>query len=241
MIVLKRVLRRLVAGNSNSLQPTSSVAQPPLAVPSDGKKLNLGCGFDHREGWVNVDLHDWHKPDVLCDVTNLTAFEDQIASHALAQDILEHIHRLRCVSTLQEWNRVMKTGGLLEVRVPNVIALVGLMQRPEFDTLEGHRTLTQNLFGSQSYEGDYHYNGFTHHTMRDVLERSGFTLVNLGSHDEWLFQVTAQKMEHCPPDARLRLDGDEAFVEAMGVLDEERPHTLRMLSAGMPREVLLGH
>ena len=29
----------------------------PAAWP---RKLNLGCGFDRRQGYVNVDLHDFH-------------------------------------------------------------------------------------------------------------------------------------------------------------------------------------
>ena len=29
------------------------------------RRLNLGCGFDVRPGYLNVDLHAWHKPDLL--------------------------------------------------------------------------------------------------------------------------------------------------------------------------------
>jgi hypothetical protein len=35
------------------------------------KRVNLGCGFDHRPGFLNVDIHDFHHPDLLADVTQL--------------------------------------------------------------------------------------------------------------------------------------------------------------------------
>ena len=31
-------------------------------------KLNLGCGFDHREGWLNVDSFPECRPDRLLDI-----------------------------------------------------------------------------------------------------------------------------------------------------------------------------
>ena len=75
----------------------------PLSM-IEGIKYNLGCGHDIRNGWVNIDLHERHHPDIVADVTNLSVIEDETGSYVLAQDILEHIHRDRCVSTLQEWN-----------------------------------------------------------------------------------------------------------------------------------------
>jgi len=47
-------------------------------------KLNLGCGYDYREGWLNVDLHDWHPADLFCDVTWLHSIQDGCAGYVLA-------------------------------------------------------------------------------------------------------------------------------------------------------------
>lgn len=35
-------------------------------------KLNLGCGFRKKEGFVNVDLGDFCTPDVICDLARET-------------------------------------------------------------------------------------------------------------------------------------------------------------------------
>ena len=34
-------------------------------------RLNLGCGFDRREGYTNVDFQEFHHPDLHADVRDL--------------------------------------------------------------------------------------------------------------------------------------------------------------------------
>jgi hypothetical protein len=43
--------------------PTASALPDPLP-----RKLNLGCGWDKRDGYLNVDLHGSHDPDLVADV-----------------------------------------------------------------------------------------------------------------------------------------------------------------------------
>jgi len=31
-------------------------------------KLNLGCGLDKREGYINLDVRKEVKPDIVCDL-----------------------------------------------------------------------------------------------------------------------------------------------------------------------------
>jgi hypothetical protein len=221
--------------------------KPALPVPSvDGIKMNLGCGFDLRPGWMNIDLHGQHNPDLVCDATYLQPIEDNVASYVLAQDILEHIHRDRCISTLQEWNRVLKTGGLIEIRVPDVLAIARLMREPQSDTLEGHRKMLHCLFGTQGYEGDFHLNGFTERSLRDDLGQSGFQIERLIHKDEWLFEVIARKIEHCPPAAMLRSASDDEFLNlayesifGRPADDGGKAYFSKILASGTPREVVL--
>jgi len=34
----------------------------PLDFPD---RINIGCGFDHRDGYLNVDFQDFHDGDVV--------------------------------------------------------------------------------------------------------------------------------------------------------------------------------
>jgi predicted SAM-dependent methyltransferase len=72
--------------------PNHSTASETKTQPA-GLKLNLGCGFDIRAGYVNIDANDEHHPDLVSDVANLSALADGVAIEALAQDVLEHLPR----------------------------------------------------------------------------------------------------------------------------------------------------
>ena len=202
--------------------------------------------MDFREGWVNIDLHSAHKPDIVADITDLKPLDDNYAGYALAQDILEHVPRDCCSTALREWNRVLKPGGLLEVRVPDVIALASLLQAPDRQTPKAQDTLLQCLFGTQRYNGDFHYNGFTELSLTQAFNEAGFEVVHIGHHDEWLFQAVARKVAHRPPEALLRIGGDEEFLDQAyrAILKREadpggRAHFLEKLASGIARESIL--
>lgn len=215
-------------------------------VPMEGPRLNIGCGWDYREGWVNVDMHERHNPDVVADATRLVAFEDDHFAYVLAQDILEHVHRDRVMTALGEWNRVLLLDGLLEVRTTDVIAIATLMQHPDRATPEQHELLLRCMFGSQGYEGDYHLSGFTVIWLRHALCKAGFEVVKLCHKDQWLLEVIARKVAHRPPDQLLSLQTDAEFLDAayLKVLnrapdDGGRDYWLDQLRTGTPREVVL--
>lgn len=85
-------------------------------------KLNLGCGFDKREGWINADNFKECDPDVFVDIESVPwPFEDDSFDHILMKHVLEHVGAtfagFRAV--MRELYRVLKPGGLLEVHVPH--------------------------------------------------------------------------------------------------------------------------
>ena len=81
------------------------------------KKLNLGCGKDIREGWINLDLIDGEGIDVLHDLNNLPLpFEDNEFDYVLCKDILEHIDVIPVINDIY---RILKKGGILRIRVPH--------------------------------------------------------------------------------------------------------------------------
>lgn len=177
------------------------------------KKLNLGCGLNKKEGYVNVDLNDFHKPDLLCDVSMLTSLPDEYYQYILAEDILEHIPKNRCENTLLEWNRILTIDGILEIRVPDVMGIFNLLQEPGRQTLEEQNCLLNNLFGTQNYDGDFHYNGFTEIVIRHLLKSTGFNIISLEVLHEWLFHIMAHKVENKRCHHMYYLKSDEEFLK----------------------------
>jgi predicted SAM-dependent methyltransferase len=215
----------------------------PSAHP---RRVNLGCGFDKRDGYLNVDLHSMHSPDLVSEVTDLRSLPSNYYEHAVAQDVLEHITRLRTRTALREWNRILQTGGTLELRVPNVVGLVQLLMQKQNRSPARQEQLLQCLFGTQRYDGDFHQSGFTDIYLKALLEEAGFKVVKLASMDEWLFHVLARKVAHAPPSALLRIEKDADFLRAvyqemLGRDPDPQAEDFfgQRLSAGMVREIVV--
>lgn len=86
-------------------------------------KLNLGCGFDKREGWLNVDGFAACEPDKLMDIEATPwDLETGAFDHILMKHVLEHVGAQFSVfaAVMAELYRVAAPGGLLEIHVPHV-------------------------------------------------------------------------------------------------------------------------
>lgn len=80
-------------------------------------KLNIGCGKDIREGWINLDRVPLPGVDVVHDLSVLPLpFSDQSLDEILCQDVLEHVEY---IALLRDIHRILRKGGKLFVRVPH--------------------------------------------------------------------------------------------------------------------------
>ena len=192
---------------------------PVTGAASGGLRLNVGCGPDRREGYVNVDMHAAFSPDVVADVSDMPMFPDGCAVEVLARDVLEHLPRRATLETLVEWNRVLAPGGRLSIRVPSLEAIAGHLGATR--SFAEHETWVRNLFGSQAYPGDFHLTTFTRPLLEGYLDAAGFGARDISLAEGWLFDAGATKtrsVANAERDRRRRLlavEGDEGFVEAL--------------------------
>ena len=152
-------------------------------------RLNLGCGYDKREGYLNVDLHGFHGPDLVGDVRSLPALPSGRYTEIVAQDVLEHLERADGPVALAEWRRLAAPGARLRLRVPDLPSLLRWLR--EKDDPDHHRRVLHHMFGTQAYNGDFHLSGYTELLLCDELFRADFGDVEMGLHDEWLWDVEA--------------------------------------------------
>lgn len=82
------------------------------------RKLNIGCGVDKKEGYVNLDWLEELEPDV---VHNLNEYPYPFADNSF--DFIEIFHILEHLEkpfeAMAELNRILAPGGELYIKVPH--------------------------------------------------------------------------------------------------------------------------
>jgi len=79
-------------------------------------KLQLGCGEDKIEGYINCDKSKAVKPDKIINLENKLPFKDNVADEILMNHVLEHITNF--VELMHEIYRISKPGAKIEIRTP---------------------------------------------------------------------------------------------------------------------------
>ncbi len=85
-----------------------------------GLRLNLGCGMDRLDGYVNVDRHG--EPDLRHDLEVVPwPWPDDSVSEILLKHVLEHLGRdpMVYLEIMKELYRVCQNGATIRVMVPH--------------------------------------------------------------------------------------------------------------------------
>lgn len=89
-------------------------------MSDDERKLNIGCGHDYLEGYINLDRSSDVKADTYADLETCAdtplPFPDDHFDEILASHIIEHIHNI--LPLMQELHRIAKPGAYLILRTP---------------------------------------------------------------------------------------------------------------------------
>lgn len=139
-------------------------------------KLNLGCGGDVREGWINVDLFVKVSGITRADVCNLP-FPPGSIEYILAQDILEHISHRRVKTVFASWARLLEPQGKLEIRCPDSEAQCRAM----LDGTWNSDLFSYMMFGAQDHEGNEHRCGWTQRDLSLLYAQNSLNVLQCGS------------------------------------------------------------
>ena len=81
------------------------------ASRSGKKLLNVGCGPNLVEAYINLD-YAWRPGlDLCCDITRGIALPDGSLDGIYTEHCLEHISFQQCLKVLKEFHRLLKPGG----------------------------------------------------------------------------------------------------------------------------------
>ena len=164
-------------------------------------KLNLGCGKDFREGWVNVDIKD---ADINADIRSLP-FKNDSASHIMLIHVLEHFSFIDEEKVWKEVYRVLRPTGLITVEIPDLYWICqqlveaqdtwktfykitndpsdpnyGFGSGPGIDVVHGQ--LMTYIFGSQTTPYHFHTNGYTRGKIVGIAKLLNLEVLTLSSN-----------------------------------------------------------
>lgn len=84
------------------------------------KMLNIGCGATHHPDWINLDVSS-HEPSVLSvDINNGLPFSSDSITVCYSSHLLEHLDKEGARYFLAECIRVLKSGGVIRLAVPDL-------------------------------------------------------------------------------------------------------------------------
>lgn len=138
-------------------------------------RVNLGCGHLPLEGYVNVDSRDLPGVDVVADVRNLP-FDNGSVDEFFSAHFLEHFPEQQIVRVLLPYLRQkLSPNGRFRAVVPDVDAMMReyVAGRYEYDKLR------EVVYGSQDYDGDFHYNMYTPESLSRILSDTGFVAIDI--------------------------------------------------------------
>jgi len=166
-----------------------------LRLCAERKKLNLGCGTDIRDEYVNIDIQSFPGINLIADVSDLNLISDESVEYIVAQHILEYIPRPRMVKTLNEWRRVLALGGVLEVRVTDMGLVTKQLYLNEVSKEMGLHTemVVALLYGKQIDDHDTRYNGFTSEFLQGILAGCNFSIIGV-THEDYDVIISAKRV-----------------------------------------------
>ncbi|MCW5549111.1 MAG: hypothetical protein KIT44_09125 [Opitutaceae bacterium] len=153
----------------------------PPRVPTGEQLLNLGCGQNGREGYVNADFFRLRgRGNCPCfwglDLRYPLNCPDNYWAGAFTEHTLEHLHPADVLALLKELHRTMQPGAWLRIIVPDlgryVDYYVGKPVPSEFLVWQPRGAALRSV--AQNY---LHASLWDFELLEDCLRRAGFTTI----------------------------------------------------------------
>jgi predicted SAM-dependent methyltransferase len=154
-------------------------------------KLHLGCGPRLKEGWINIDLEDC--ADITLDLREPLPFPNDSCSLIYSEHFLEHIDYPEPVtSLLMECQRVLKSGGVLSIVVPDLeMVLTSYVKGGTEEYYAAQRKWHPDWCKTHMEHINYNFRQNNEHrfaydfeTLKYLLEKSGFIEVRQRNFDD---------------------------------------------------------
>ena len=160
------------------------------------RKLNLGCGKNKMEGWVNIDSVAGQAPDLVHDMGRPLPFEDESVDEIIADGLLEHFDKYARHLAFYDWARVLKIGGKITVGVPNFPKILRRYFKFSFDDFVD-TVFGENMWDGQTYLGQFgiHKWGYSERSLREFAALFGSEAEGVVKESLYI-RMTGRKVRH---------------------------------------------
>jgi predicted SAM-dependent methyltransferase len=148
-------------------------------------RLQWGCGRAPAAGWVNADRLALPGVDLCCDIRDGLPVPADHFDYAASMHALQEIPYLEVVGVLGELRRVLRTGGVLRLGLPDLDRAIDAYVRrdaayflvPDEDaaTLAGKLSVQMTWYGSSR-------SLLTHDFVAELLVKAGFADVRAAGY-----------------------------------------------------------
>lgn len=94
------------------------------------KKLQIGCGSNFLEGWLNTDLN-FNEHVAFLDAGKIFPLESNSFNFVYSEHLFEHLTLESQLNLLTEGLRILKKGGVMRIATPSLAFLFNLYNYPE--------------------------------------------------------------------------------------------------------------
>lgn len=152
------------------------------------KKLNIGCGTDYREGYVNIDgSAELPCVDKVIDLSHeeLTRYyEENSIDEIIAQDFIEHNFHWEAIKILNDFYCVLKENGILYLQLPDAEWIIKnplIKISKKINLLYGGQDMPQGDENQNKSRLKYpqyfcHKYGWTKKSLSIILKETGFSI-----------------------------------------------------------------
>lgn len=136
-------------------------------IDTTKKICEIGCGDEPIfTSSVRVDIRKTLAVSIIADACHLP-FKEEIFDHVYSSHTIEHFSHNNVPYVLKEWVRIIKPGGVIEIRCPDLRARALIFfLKPTFDNIH-------NIYGKQDYPENYHQTGFSYRLLKSLLIENG--------------------------------------------------------------------
>ncbi len=184
--------------------------------------LHVGCGMRQQSGttpvlagpeWreVRLDIDPAIKPDIVADMTDMSAVASGSMDAVYASHTLEHLYPHEVEVALAEFARVLAPDGFAIISCPDLaevakLIVAGRITEPAYESSIGPITPLDMLYGhGASLRSGRHFmahrGGFTGPSLMAALFKAGFASVLCRRHG---FQLTGYARRQLTGEAEIR-------------------------------------